>query len=139
MPRPSSFSFYSHFSVLEKLLKPRFCRTPIKMFAALFRTRAKHKRLPQHEAESLDSDILLPSSSSSTSLTIKPIAFDRSSRDLQVAVRTLLLCTIVYVGATLWIAWSVHQTEFVADPDEFCLHHVSLYCKLLQSRPEAEY
>ena len=104
------------------------------MFAGLFRNRSKHTHIPQHDPESFDSETLLPSSSSSTSLTIKPAALDRSSRDLKVAVQTLVLCTLVYLSAALWIAWSVQRTTFVSNADKFCLHHVSLYCRFSAQR-----
>ncbi|KAF1938481.1 hypothetical protein EJ02DRAFT_425704 [Clathrospora elynae] len=98
----------------------------------IFRTRPRHTRLPQRDSESHDDDTLLPSSSSSTSLTLKPAVLERSSRDVRVAVKTLVLCTIVYVGAAMWIAFSVQRTTFVADPDDFCLHHVSHYSPVVK-------
>jgi hypothetical protein len=97
------------------------------MFANLFRTRPKHSRLPQRDSESDDSETLLPPSSSP--LPRKTSALDRSSRDLRVAVKTLVLCTIVYLGAGLWIAYSFQNATLVADADGFCMHHVSRYCK----------
>ena len=94
-----------------------------------FRVRHEHIRLPQRESESHDSDTLLPASSSSTSLTLKPILSSHSSRDVQVAMRTLILCTIVYVGAATWIAFSTNKITLLANADDFCIHHISRYCK----------
>jgi hypothetical protein len=96
------------------------------MFASLFRTRAKHARLPQGDSESNDSETLLSSDSSSPQSTK---AIDRSSRDIRVAVKAILLCTLVYIGAGAWIAYSVQNATFVADADDFCMHRVSRYCK----------
>jgi hypothetical protein len=93
----------------------------------IFRTRPKHTHLPQRDAES-DSDTLLPASASSTSQGLKPNAYRHTSRDVRIAVRTLILCTIVYVGGAIWIALSVNQTNSVADLDDVCIHHVSKYC-----------
>lgn len=95
----------------------------------IFRARHEHTRLPWRQAESHDSDTLLPTSSSSTSLTLKPIVSSHSSRDVQVAVRTLILCTIVYVGAATWIALSTNKITLLANADDFCIHHISRYCK----------
>lgn len=105
-----------------------YLRVSSTMFSNLFRSRPKHIPLPQHDAERLDSDTLLPPPAAS-SMALKKTALDRSSRDVQVAAKTLVLCTIVYLGAALWIGYSFKKTTFVADADEFCLHHVSLYCE----------
>jgi hypothetical protein len=94
----------------------------------IFRTPQTHAALPQRDSES-DSDTLLPASSSSTSLGLKPTIYGHPSRDVRLAVRTLILCTIVYVGGAIWIAWSVNKSNFVSNPDDFCIHHVSKYCK----------
>ncbi|KAF2855073.1 hypothetical protein T440DRAFT_539186 [Plenodomus tracheiphilus IPT5] len=99
---------------------------------SMFRTRPKHTRLPQRDSGSLDSDTLLPSSSSAISDGGKPEQLDRYSRDIQIAVRTLVLCTVVYVGAALWVVFSVRKTSFVADPDAFCIHHVSRYSPIVR-------
>jgi hypothetical protein len=103
------------------------------MFANLFRSRDKHKhtRLPQSDSEGLDSDTLLCPSPSRASLPLKASAPDPSIRDIKIAVRTLVLCTIVYVGAGLWFASSFRHAAFVSDADDFCLQHVSRYCKSL--------
>lgn len=99
------------------------------MFVGLFRARPKHTRLPQQDMESFDNEGLLPPSSSSTSLTLKPTPIDRSTRDVQVAVKTLAVCTVMYLSAALWIAFSIQETAFVANADQLCLRHVSLYCE----------
>lgn len=93
------------------------------------RSRAEHSRLSRRDSETHYSDTLLPSSSSS-SLTLKAAVLKHSSRDVQVAVWTLVMCTIVYIGAAIWIAFNM-GTSFVADADDFCIHHVSQYCKLV--------
>jgi hypothetical protein len=95
----------------------------------IFRNRPEHTRIPQHDSES-DSDTLLPAPSSSTSLGFKAAVPGHSSRDARVAVKTLILCTIVYVGGAIWIAWTVNKSNFISDPDDFCIHHVSKYCTL---------
>ena len=101
------------------------------MFASLFQSRLKHThtRVPQRDSESLDSDTLLPSDPSTASLSLKARALDRSSRDIRVAVKTLLLSTAVYLGVGLWLAYGVRNSAVVADVDDFCMHHVSRYCK----------
>lgn len=95
----------------------------------MFSSRLNHNRLPRRDSENQDSEALLPGSSSSASLPLKPGPPDRSSRDVRIAVRTLVLCTIVYVGATLWITSKVNKATLIANPDDFCIHHVSQYCK----------
>jgi hypothetical protein len=100
------------------------------MFASLFRTRTKpkHSRVPQQEAESPDSDSLLPCSPLVESCRLKSSAIDRSSHDVRIAVKTLVLSTIVYLGAGLWLASSIRNATIVADVDDLCLRHVSQYC-----------
>lgn len=104
------------------------------MFANLLPNRIKHKhtRLPQRDSESHDSDTLLPSDPSAPSLPLKTSALDRSSRDIRVAVKTLVLCSIIYLGAGLWLGLSVRNAAFVPDADDFCMHHVSRYCKFFR-------
>ena len=101
------------------------------MFSNLFRSQPKHKhaRLAKRNSESLDSDTLLPSQPSTESLPLKAKVLEQSSRDAKIAVRTLILSSIVYLGVGLWLASSVRRTTVVADADDFCLHHVSRYCK----------
>lgn len=60
---------------------------------------------------------------------MKPALLNRTGRDVQIAVRTLVLCTVVYLGAAIWIIFSVRNTSFVADADNFCLNHISRYCE----------
>ncbi|KAF2033484.1 hypothetical protein EK21DRAFT_58412 [Setomelanomma holmii] len=101
------------------------------MFAYFFRARPTHKhaRLRQRESESLDSETLLPSAPSTSSLPLKSNAIDQSNREIRTAVKTLAVCTIVYFSAGLWLAFSLRHAAFVADPDDFCMHHVSRYCE----------
>ncbi|KAI4613585.1 uncharacterized protein J4E87_009713 [Alternaria ethzedia] len=99
----------------------------------ILRNRPRHERLLQHDSECHDDDdTLLPGSSSSTLLTLKSPAFQGSSRDVRVAVRTLIACTIVYVGAALWIAFTVNSSALISDPDDFCIHHVSRYSPVVR-------
>ncbi|KAL6173035.1 hypothetical protein ACJQWK_02168 [Exserohilum turcicum] len=98
----------------------------------MFSSRLNHNRLPRRDSENQDSEALLPGSSSSASLPLKPGPPDRSSRDVRIAVRTLVLCTIVYVGATLWITSKVNKATLIANPDDFCIHHVSQYSPVVR-------
>ncbi|CAN9366594.1 unnamed protein product [Alternaria alternata] len=98
----------------------------------ILRNRPRHERLLQRDSESHDDDTLLPGSSSSTSLTLKSQANERLSRDVQVAVRTLIACTIVYVGAAMWIAFTVNGSNLITGPDDFCIHHVSRYSPVVR-------
>jgi len=95
----------------------------------IFHGRHEHTRLPQRSSESHDNDTLLPTSSSSNLLTIKPVVSSRSSRDVQVAVRTLILCTTIYAVAATWMAFGMRKITLLANPDDFCIHHISRYCK----------
>jgi hypothetical protein len=105
-----------------------------KMFANFFRTRPKHKHapLPQRDSECLDTETLLSSSPSEASLPDNTRALSRSSRDIRIAVRTLALCTVIYLGAGLWLISSLRYDIFVADVDDTCLHHVSRYSPLVR-------
>jgi hypothetical protein len=104
------------------------------MFANFFRTQPKHKhaRLPQRDSESLDSDTLLPSEQSGPKL-LETRTPERSSHDIRIAVKTLVLSTVVYFGAGLWLVLSIQNATIVSNTDEFCMHHVSRYCKLFWS------
>jgi hypothetical protein len=79
------------------------------MFASFFHTRPKpkHTHLSQRDAESLDSGTLLPPLSSIVSQSSKINALDRSSRDIKLAVKALVLSTSMYLGAGLWLASSI--------------------------------
>lgn len=94
----------------------------------IFNRQPKHECLHRRDSESQDSDSLLPGSSSA-SPPLKPSALYRPSGDSRVAVRVHVLCTIVYVGATLWMAFHVNRTTSAVNADEFCIHHISQYCK----------
>jgi hypothetical protein len=100
------------------------------MFTNLLQNRPKHKhtRLPQRDSESLDSDNLLPSDLSTTSLPLKTSTLERSARDIRVAVKTLVICSTVYLGVALWLGLSVRNAAVVSEADDFCMHHVSRYC-----------
>jgi hypothetical protein len=97
------------------------------MFARLFRKTPKHTPIPQRDTESLHNERLLPSSSR-PSLTLKPSSGPKS--EYQIALKTLIICSVVYLGAGFWIADSVRKAKFVIDADEFCINHVSQYCQL---------
>lgn len=94
----------------------------------IFNRQPKHDCLHRRDSESQDSDSLLPIPSSG-SPPLKPSPLYRPSRDTWVAVRVHVLCTIVYAGATLWIAFHVNRTTSIVNADEFCIHHISQYCK----------
>ena len=102
-------------------------RTILIMFARLFRRTIKRNRLSQSDNESLDDETLLPSSST-TSLMLKPI-LPPLNFEYQVVLKTLMVCSVVYLSVGVWIAHTVRRAEFVTDADEFCIHHVSQYCK----------
>lgn len=73
-----------------------------------------------------DSENLLSSSSSSIQFkTDEP----KSESNVRVAVKTTILCTIVYFTVGLWMAFSVRNERFVSNVDEFCINHISLYCE----------
>lgn len=108
-------------------IRPLKIHTLSDMFARLFRRTPKHTPIPQSDTESLDNETLLPSSSRS-SLTLKPFSGPKS--EYQVALKTLIICSVVYLSAGVWIADSVRKAEFVIDADEFCINHVSQYCQL---------
>jgi hypothetical protein len=91
-------------------------------------TKTKHARLPQQESDSLDSEALL-SSPSTTSLPLKAVVVDRSSRDLKVAVKTLILSSVIYLGAGLWLLLSIRNATVLRSVDDICMDHVSHYCK----------
>jgi hypothetical protein len=101
------------------------------MFASLFRTRTKpkHSRVSQQEAESVDSDSLLPCSPLEESCQLKSSALEWPSRDVRIAARTLIFSTIVYLGAGLWLGSKIQNATMVADVDDICMHHVSHYCE----------
>lgn len=94
------------------------------MFARLLRS--VRNRLSHSQTEDLDNETLLPASSTA-SLTLET-AREKSKTEYWVALRTLLVCSIVYLSAGLWIAHSVRKVEFVTNADEFCIGHVSQYC-----------
>ncbi len=94
------------------------------MFARLFRRSPEHAHLPQSDDEGSDNDTLLPNSSDLPKIK----HFTRTKSEYQVALRTLIICSIVYLSAGLWIVHSVRSAEFVIDADDFCIHHVSRYC-----------
>ncbi|EMD59335.1 hypothetical protein COCSADRAFT_101412 [Bipolaris sorokiniana ND90Pr] len=97
----------------------------------VFNRQPKHDCLHRRDSESQDSDGLLPVPSSG-SPPLKPSALYRPSRDTRVAVRVHVLCTIVYVGATLWMAFHMNKTTSVVNADEFCIHHISQYSPVVR-------
>jgi hypothetical protein len=107
------------------------------MFASFFRTQPKHEhaRLTQQDSDNLDSDTLLPSEQSVPKL-LETRALERSSRDIRIAVKTLVLSTVVYFGAGLWLVLGIQNATIVSNADDFCMHHVSRYCKLSRSCAE---
>ncbi|KAH3908423.1 hypothetical protein HBH56_174820 [Parastagonospora nodorum] len=105
------------------------------MFANLFQSRLKHMHthVPQRDSESLDSDTLLPSDPLTASLSLTANAVDRSSRDIRVAVKTLLLSTAVYLGVGLWLAYGARNAAFVTNVDDFCMRHISRYSPVVKN------
>ena len=100
------------------------------MFIDLLRsTKTKHTRLPQQDSDSLDSEALLSSSPSATSLPLKASFVDQSGRDLKVAVKTLILSSVVYLGVGLWLLLSIRNAAILRSVDDICMDHVSRYCK----------
>ncbi|KAL6708353.1 hypothetical protein ACN47E_003277 [Coniothyrium glycines] len=96
-----------------------------------FRPRPKQAQLLEREGDLSDNEALLPLSSPSSNIA-KSILLDRPSRDIQIAIRTLVLCTIVYFGAAIWITYSVRKSVFVTNADDFCIHHVSQYSPVVR-------
>lgn len=99
------------------------------MFTALvhlFRRKPRQAQQLHSEDESLDSETLL-SVSMPTPATSKQLR--GPSFELQVALKTLITCSIVYLSVGLWIVHSIRKTQHVSDADEFCMHHVSQYCR----------
>lgn len=47
------------------------------------------------------------------------------------ALKTLMVCSVVYLIVGLWVVYSVRKAEFVFDADDFCINHVSQYCMSL--------
>lgn len=105
-------------------------RSRLAMFARLFRKAPKHSRLPQSDTENLDNETLLPSSLSTSLSPLKAIPL-HSRAEYRVALKSFILCTVVYLSVGVWIAFSVRRAVFVTDADEFCIGHVSQYCKVL--------
>lgn len=106
-------------------------RTPLVMLK-IFSNRFNYPRMPR---DSESQDTLLPASPAS--LPIKHNASDRSRHDVRIAARTHVLCTIAYLCATLWMTFRISGTTPVADADEFCIHHVSEFCKCRERKADA--
>jgi hypothetical protein len=100
------------------------------MFANFFSIRPKHKhtRLPQQDSESLDGETLLTSSQADPE-PLETKTLDRSSRDIRIAAKTLVLSTIVYLGVGLWLTIGIQNATIVSDTDAFCMYRVQRYCK----------
>ncbi|KAF3049921.1 hypothetical protein E8E11_008955 [Didymella keratinophila] len=96
--------------------------------ARVFRRAPKHNHLAQSDTERLDSDTLLPSST--TSLTLK--SSPTTNAEHRTAYKTLAICSVVYLGIGFWIVHSVRDTEFVTNPDEFCINHVNQYSPVVR-------
>lgn len=94
-------------------------------FARFFRRAPRHSHLPQIDTESLDSDTLLPSSTTSLTLKSSPL----TNVEYRVAYRTLAICSVVYLSIGFWIVHSVREAEFITNPDEFCINYVNQYCE----------
>ncbi|KZM24528.1 uncharacterized protein EKO05_0008690 [Ascochyta rabiei] len=103
------------------------------MLARLFRSAPKHARarLSRSEAESLDNETLLSSPSSAPSLSSKQSS-PGPGLEYQVALKTLVICSVVYLSAGFWIALSVRKTHMVTDADAFCMSHISQYSPVVK-------
>lgn len=99
--------------------------------ARIFRRTPKHRQLSQSDTESLDSDTLLPSSTTCSPLKSLPINIE-----YRLACGTLAICSVVYLSIGFWVAHSVCKMGVVTNPDEFCMNHVNQYCKC--ARPGVE-
>jgi hypothetical protein len=101
------------------------------MFANFFSTRPKHKhtRLPQRDSGRLDNETPLAPAQAEPE-PLKEDTLDRSSRDIRIAAKTLVLSTIVYLGVGLWLTLGIQNATIVSDTDAFCMHRVQRYCKL---------
>ena len=98
----------------------------LNFFTGLFRRTSKRARFNQNDTETLDNETLLPPSSRPF-LTVEPSSCPKF--EYQVALKTLIVCSVVYLSAGFWIAYGVRKAEFVEDADEFCINHVSQYCE----------
>jgi hypothetical protein len=98
----------------------------------IFRRAPNHSPIFQSDTETLDSDTLLPSSTTSLKLESS-----LTNVEYRVAYRTLAICSVLYLGTGFWIVHSVRETEFVTNPDEFCIYHVNQYCK--RTRPAIKF
>lgn len=94
------------------------------MFARFFRT-SKLVRVPEQDE---DGESLLPSSSGS--LLLRNVKEDRKTRDMQIALRTIVFSTAIYVTIGVWIGLSVGTQNMMFNADEFCINHASRYCKI---------
>ncbi|KAF1926742.1 uncharacterized protein M421DRAFT_6655 [Didymella exigua CBS 183.55] len=98
------------------------------MLTRLFRRAPNHTRLTQSDTESLDSDTLLQSLTTSLAPKISPFP----DAEYQAAFKTLVICSVVYLSIGFWIARSVREADFVTDPDEFCINHVNQYSPVVR-------
>lgn len=103
-------------------------RIMLAILVPFFRKTSRHARLTQSDAESIDNETLLPSAPA-TLLTPRTSTPGRH-KEYQVALKTLVICSVVYLSTGFWIAHSVRKAEFVTDADGFCIRHISQYCKL---------
>ncbi|KAJ4985943.1 tat pathway signal sequence [Stagonosporopsis vannaccii] len=99
------------------------------IFTRLFRRMPKHTHLPQSDTEDSDNETLLPASSS-VSHASKPCP--QAIFEYQVALKTLIVCSVVYLSVGFWIAYGVRKAEFVTDADDFCINHVSQYSPVVR-------
>ncbi|KAF2878243.1 hypothetical protein BDV95DRAFT_478877 [Massariosphaeria phaeospora] len=95
------------------------------MFSRLF-TKTPFKKAPQDEDE--DSEALLSCSLSSAPQQLDK---DRAHDELRIAVRAVFVCTVIYIAIGIAIGLSFKSGEFVTNPDEFCINHISRYSPLV--------
>ncbi|KAF2129162.1 hypothetical protein P153DRAFT_341721 [Dothidotthia symphoricarpi CBS 119687] len=98
------------------------------MFGFLY-PRPKHPKHPPLSPDISASETLLPASP-----TLKPTP---STHPLRIATKTLILCSIIYLSAGLWVGLRARSTTCVNSPDvdELCMRHVSVYSPIVRDVP----
>lgn len=86
-----------------------------------------------NDNEFSDTSILLPASQPSSFIPLKATQYlTQSHHDIRVAVKTLLLSTLIYASIGIWLIWSMHgmhRDGAVTDIDGICMERVARYCK----------
>lgn len=96
------------------------------MLARLFRK----EHSPEDRRDDEDTETLLPDSSNSpANISTVRKSKVRENRDREIAIRTLLLCTVVYAAAGMCMALGMGSNTLVEAADRYCLDYISHYCK----------